>query len=78
MSIKYFLARRGSYPLEANHSNEQDLSELRSDDTESEVCDQVPIEENCNNIEKKDVPRRSARTNKDVSPFRYDIYDSSV
>ena len=78
MSIKYFLARRGSYPLEPNHSNKQDLSELRSDDTESEVCDQAPIEKNCNKIEKKNVPRRSARTNKDVPPFRYDIYDLSV
>ena len=58
------------YPSEANYSNEEDLSKRSSDDTKNEGCDQVLIEENCNNLEEKDVPRRSPRTNKGVSPLR--------
>ena len=41
------------YPSEANHSNEQDLPERSSDDTENDVYDQVPTEESRNNTEGK-------------------------
>ena len=63
------------YLSEANHSNEQDVPERSSDDTENDVHDQVPTEENRNNTgedapapSNAAVPRRSARTNKGVSP----------
>ena len=63
------------YLSEANHSNEQDVPERSSDDTENDVHDQVPTEENRNNTG-EDAPapsnavvsRKSARANKGVSP----------
>ena len=73
-------------PSEANYSNEQDLPERSSDDTENDVYDQVPTEENRNNTDDEDapappsavLPRRLARTNKGAPPLRYNIHASAV
>ena len=75
MQSNRFPARLAPYLSEANHSNEQDVPERSSDDTENDVHDQVPTEENRNNTG-KDAPapsnavvsRKSARQIKAFHP----------